>query len=83
MIQVGGGDRVNHYKITAITGYGSAQIVRNVQAARDEGRLIDCTRGKKTRSVVFLESGQVVTSNSSQAALAERWDREMGKYKQQ
>jgi regulator of extracellular matrix RemA (YlzA/DUF370 family) len=44
-----------------------------VQQLRHEGtRLIDATQGRRTRCVIFLESGQVVLSALSQETLAKR-----------
>jgi hypothetical protein len=73
LLSVGLESRVNKDKIVAIVPTGASPVMRQVQAAREDGRLIDCTKGRKTRSVIFLESGQVVISVVTVGKLASRW----------
>jgi hypothetical protein len=45
---------------------------RVIQEFRKTGRLIDATQGRKTKSVVFLESGQIAASALPQDILTRR-----------
>ncbi|MGO8670776.1 MAG: DUF370 domain-containing protein [Capsulimonadaceae bacterium] len=59
-------------KIVALISCDSAPMRRLVQEYRKSGRLIDATQGRRTKSVVFLEGGNVVISALSQETLARR-----------
>lgn len=50
----------------------SAPTRRLVKSAEADGRLIDHTEGRKTRSVIFLRSGAVVLSCVESATLVKR-----------
>jgi regulator of extracellular matrix RemA (YlzA/DUF370 family) len=73
LINVGFYNFVLTHKIVALVRCDSAPIKRLVQQLRHEGtRLIDATQGRRTRCVIFLDSGQVVLSALSQETLAKR-----------
>ena len=61
-IQIGFGNIVNTGKIIAIVSPESAPIKRLVQQAKEEGRAIDATQGRKTKAVLVMEEGRVVLS---------------------
>ena len=62
LIHIGFGNIVNTVKIVAIVSPDSAPIKRMVQRAREEGTAIDATQGRRTKSVLVMENGQVVLS---------------------
>lgn len=62
LIHIGFGNIVNTAKIVAIVSPDSAPIKRMVQRAREEGTAIDATQGRRTKSVLVMENGQVVLS---------------------
>jgi regulator of extracellular matrix RemA (YlzA/DUF370 family) len=76
MMRVGLGGYVNYNRVTVIVPFGSNPISKEVQDARDSNRLIDCTHGRRTRSVIFMDSGQVVLSSVTPEKLEPRWDEE-------
>ena len=59
-------------KIVALVNSESAPMRRVIQEYRKSGRLIDATQGRKTKSVIFLEGGQVATSALPQDILVKR-----------
>lgn len=59
-------------KIIAMVSTESAPMRRMVQGLRQSGKVIDATQGRKTKSVVFTMSGDVVLSAISQETLARR-----------
>lgn len=61
-ISIGLGNVVNIDKIVACVSPESAPIKRLIQEARTNGILIDATYGRKTRSVIVMDSGHVVLS---------------------
>ena len=65
MINIGYSCYVSSDKIVAIASPDSSPIKRIVQEARDKGSLIDCTYGKKTKSVIVTVSDHVILSSRS------------------
>ncbi|MDO4556144.1 MAG: DUF370 domain-containing protein [Lachnospiraceae bacterium] len=61
-MNVGYGNSVNGDKVISIVSPEAAPIKRMVQSAKDEGRAVDATCGRKTRAVLVMESGHVVLS---------------------
>ena len=62
LIHIGFGNIVNTAKIIAIVGPDSAPVKRLVQKAKEEGRVIDATQGRKTKAVLVMENRQIVLS---------------------
>lgn len=62
LIHIGFGNIVNTAKIIAIVGPDSAPVKRLVQKAKEDGRVIDATQGRKTKAVLVMENSQVVLS---------------------
>ena len=62
LIHIGFGNIVNTEKIIAIVSPDAAPIKRLVQRAKENGSAIDATQGRKTKSVLVMENGQVVLS---------------------
>lgn len=62
LINIGYGNMINSDKIVSVVSVDSAPIKRLVAAARDEGRAIDATQGRKTQGVIITDSQYVVLS---------------------
>ncbi len=62
MLSIGFGNVVSADRIIAIISPCSAPIKRLKDEARDEKRLIDVTHGRKTRSVLIMDSNHVILS---------------------
>ncbi|MBP3205648.1 MAG: DUF370 domain-containing protein [Lachnospiraceae bacterium] len=62
LVHIGFGNIVNTEKIIAIVSPESAPIKRLVQRAKEDGTAIDATQGRRTKSVLVMESGQIVLS---------------------
>jgi extracellular matrix regulatory protein A len=71
-MSVGFGNYVIRERIIAILSSGSAPVKRSIQEARKEGQLIDATQGRRTKSVLFIDNGQMVISALGQETLAKR-----------
>ena len=61
-INIGLGNFVSADRVIAIVSPDSAPIKRMVQESKDKGTAIDSTYGRRTRSVIILDSGQVILS---------------------
>lgn len=62
LIHIGFGNIVNTAKIIAVVSPESAPIKRMVQRAKEDGTAIDATQGRRTKSVLVMDSGQIVLS---------------------
>ena len=56
-------------RIVAVVRSDSSPIKRMVDAAEREGRLVDATSGRRTRSVIVTDSNHVVLTHVSARAL--------------
>jgi len=61
-IKIGFGNVVSRNRVIAVVSSGSSPIKRLRETAKDENRLIDATEGRKTRSVIVMDSGHIVLS---------------------
>ena len=61
-INIGFGNIVSAHRLIAIVSPESAPIKRIVQEAKDAKMAIDATYGRRTRSVIIMDSGHVILS---------------------
>ena len=71
-MNIGFGNVAFSARVVAIVSPDSAPIKRLVQDARDTGKLVDATYGRKTRAVVITDSGNVLLSAIQVETLKER-----------
>jgi regulator of extracellular matrix RemA (YlzA/DUF370 family) len=70
LIHIGGGNYINGDRLLSAVTPDSAPIKRVITDARDKNLLIDATYGKRTKSVLILDSGHVVLSFKAFEAIA-------------
>ena len=82
LINIGFGSMVAVMRVLAIMDPDSAPIKRVVQEARDRGMLIDASYGRKTKTVILMDTDHVILSALTPDVLSERWqekeEREIG-----
>ena len=61
-INIGFGNMVSAGRIVAIASPDSEPIKRLVRDAKDEGRVIDVSCGRRTRAVIITDSEHVILS---------------------
>ncbi|MBR5312684.1 MAG: DUF370 domain-containing protein [Clostridia bacterium] len=61
-VNVGFNNMINAARVVAVVASDSAPAKRLMQDAKDSGRAIDCTCGRKTRCVVIMDSDHVILS---------------------
>lgn len=61
-VSVGYGNIVNAERIISVIASDAAPIKRMIQSAKDEGKAIDATCGRKTKSVLVMDSGHLLLS---------------------
>ncbi|MBQ3094191.1 MAG: DUF370 domain-containing protein [Clostridia bacterium] len=62
LLNIGFGNMVATNRVLAIVSPDSAPIKRIIQDAKDSGRLIDATYGRRTRAVLMMDSDHVILS---------------------
>ena len=72
LISIGFGNLVSAGRIISIVSPESAPIKRMIQDARERGVLIDASFGRSTRSVLIMDSGNVILSALPPETLAAR-----------
>ena len=72
LINIGFGNLVSAQRLISIGGPDSAPVKRLIQESRDRGMLIDATYGRKTASVLIMDSDHVILSALSTEKLAPR-----------
>lgn len=72
MISIGFGNLVSVERIVSVITPDSAPLKRLVQDAKDSGRAIDATCGRKTRAVVITDSEHVILSALTAETVVER-----------
>ena len=76
-INIGFGNMVAADRVITIASPESAPIKRLIQDAKDEGRVIDVSCGRRTRSVIVTDSEHVILSAIQAETIANRLDSEI------
>ncbi|MBE5927207.1 MAG: DUF370 domain-containing protein [Lachnospiraceae bacterium] len=76
LMNVGYGNVVNTDKIVAVLSPESAPIKRMVQKGKDNGNVVDATQGRKTKSVIVMDSDHIVLSALMPDTIATRYKEE-------
>ena len=72
MISIGFGNLVSVERIVSVITPDSAPLKRLVQDAKDSGRAVDATCGRKTRAVIITDSEHVILSALTAETVVER-----------
>lgn len=73
-ISIGYGNMVATDRIVTLVTPDSAPIKRMIQDAKDAGRVIDVSCGKKTKSVIITDSEHIILSAVKTETIANRLD---------
>ena len=73
LINIGFGSMVAANRLLAIVAPDSAPIKRVVQEARERGMLIDASYGRKTKTVILMDTDHVILSAIPTETLYARW----------
>ena len=71
-VNVGFNNMVNAERVIAVISPDSAPAKRLIQDAKDQGRAIDCTSGRKTRCVVVMDTDHIVLSAIQSETISSR-----------
>ena len=78
LVAIGFGNLVSVERIISIVSPESAPIKRMIQDVREKGLLIDASFGRSTRSVIVMDSGNIILSAIPPETLAARIEDKTG-----
>ena len=73
LINIGFGSLVAADRMLSVLAPDSAPIKRVIQEARDRGMLIDASYGRKTKSVLLMDTDHVILSALTPEQIYARW----------
>ena len=73
LVNIGFGSMVAAGRVLSILAPDSAPIKRIIQEAKDRGMLIDASYGRKTKSVLLMDTDHVILSAVAPETLTDRW----------
>ena len=72
LLNIGFGNLVLVSRVVAVVNPAAAPMRRLREDAKDAGRLIDATQGRKTRSIIVTDSNQVILSAVQAETIGQR-----------
>ena len=72
LVHIGFGNIVAMNRVVAIASPNSAPTKRIMQEGEKKGLLIDMTSGRRTKAVIFFDSGQIIKAALSPETVAGR-----------
>ena len=72
MVHIGFGNILAMNRVIAIVSPNSAPTKRTIQEVRNKGLLVDTTNGRRTKSVIFTDSGHIVLAALAPETIAGR-----------
>lgn len=73
LLNIGFGSTVVADRVVAIVSPNSAPMKRLKDEARDEKRLVDATHGRRTRSIIIMDSNHIVLSAIQAETISQRF----------
>jgi regulator of extracellular matrix RemA (YlzA/DUF370 family) len=73
LVNIGFGNMVASAKVVAIVTPGSAPMKRMREEAKKEGKLVDATQGRRTRSIIITESNHIILSALQAETITQRF----------
>ena len=74
LLNIGFGSMVAAGRVLTILDPDSAPIKRVMQEAKERGMLVDASYGRKTQSVILMDTDHVILSAMTPETLAQRWE---------
>jgi regulator of extracellular matrix RemA (YlzA/DUF370 family) len=71
-VNIGFGNIVNKERVIAILSPDSTPIKKLKDEFKNTGKIVDATKGKKTRAILITDSGHIIMSAIAPQTLAER-----------
>ena len=72
LVHIGFGNIIAMNRIIAIASPNSAPSKRSIQEGRNKGLLIDMTNGRRTKALIFTDSGHIILAALAPETIAGR-----------
>ena len=82
LINIGFGSLVAAGRLLSVLAPDSAPIKRVIQEARDRGMLIDASYGRKTKSVLLMDTDHVILSAMTPEVIGQRSQEQLRRYEE-
>ena len=82
LINIGFGNLVAAHRLLAVVSPDSAPIKRVIQEARERQMLIDASFGRKTASVLLMDTAQVILSAMTPEVIGQRSQEQLRRYEE-
>ena len=73
LLNIGFGGSVVAERIVAIVSPNSAPMKRLKDEAKDGNRLVDATHGRRTRSIIIMDSNHIILSAIQAETISQRY----------
>jgi regulator of extracellular matrix RemA (YlzA/DUF370 family) len=73
LLNIGFGSTVVAERVVAIVSPNSAPMKRLKGEAKDEKRLVDATHGRRTRSIIIMDSNHIILSAIQSDTISQRY----------
>lgn len=74
LLNIGFGSTVVAERVVAIVSPNSAPMKRLKDEAKEEKRLVDATHGRRTRSIIIMDSNHIVLSAIQAETISQRFE---------
>ncbi|MFO7557501.1 MAG: DUF370 domain-containing protein [Desulfobacterales bacterium] len=74
LLNIGFGSSVVAERVVTIVSPNSAPMKRLKDEAKEEKRLVDATHGRRTRSIIIMDSNHVVLSAIQAETISQRYE---------
>ena len=72
LVHIGFGNILTMSRVVAMASPNSAPTKRTIQEGRNKGLLIDMTNGRRTKAVIFIDSGHIILAALAPETIAGR-----------
>ena len=72
LVHIGFGNILAINRVIAMASPNSAPTKRTIQEGRNKGQLIDMTNGRRTKVVIFIDSGHIILAALAPETIAGR-----------
>ena len=72
LVHIGFGNILAMNRVIAMASPNSAPTKRTIQEGRNRGQLIDMTNGRRTKVVIFIDSGHIILAALAPETIAGR-----------
>ena len=83
LINIGFGSMIAAKRVLALMEPDSAPIKRIVQEAKERGMLVDASYGRKTKTVILMDTDHVILSALTPDMLTARWEEKTAEAKEE